>query len=137
MVDPAATEISEGRPADRVVPARGQTIDRFVVVGVLGAGGMGLVLAAYDPDLDRKVALKLLRSDADKTRAARLRREAQAMAKLAHPNVITVYEVGTVGEQIFIAMELVDGGTLREHLAATAPGWQAIVRLFASAGEGL
>ena len=137
-LDPGATEVSGGSAdtGDRPVPARGQTIDRFVVVGMLGAGGMGLVLAAYDPDLDRKVALKLLHPGAAPEHATRLLREAQAMAKLAHANVITVYEVGTVGDQIFIAMELVDGGTLGERVKH-ATGWQDLVRLFACAGEGL
>src|SRR5437879_1072371 len=89
--------------------APGATIGRFVVIGSLGRGGMGVVLAAYDPTLDRKVALKLLRPDvwrgaSESEGRTRLQREAQAMAKLAHPNVVAVHEVGTVGEQRFIAM---------------------------------
>src|SRR5262245_11791944 len=82
---------------------------RFEVLGTLGTGGMGVVRVARDPDLDRKVALKILRPDAWRDSrgegAARLAREAQAMAKLAHPNVVAVHEVGRVGEQLFIAME--------------------------------
>jgi tetratricopeptide (TPR) repeat protein len=125
-----------------VEAAPGGTIGRFVVVGTLGRGGMGVVLSAYDPVLDRKVALKLLRPGAwTGPRAtegrARLMREAQAMAKLAHPNVVAVHEIVTVGEQLFIAMEHIDGRTLRAWLAAEKPGWRAIVELFVAAGRGL
>src|SRR5262245_4494819 len=94
---------------------RGTQLGRYVVLGHIGGGGMGVVYAAYDPDLDRKVALKLLRSFSSgaKTDLARTRllREAQALAKLSHPNVVAVYDVGTVGEQVWIAMEFVDGPT--------------------------
>src|SRR5262245_18343744 len=81
-------------------PVRGDTIGRFIVIDPLGAGGMGLVLLAYDPALDRKVAIKLLRPDlllggSAEMRTQRLLREAQAMAQIAHGNVLTVYEVGT------------------------------------------
>src|SRR5262245_30713474 len=103
-----------------VTTAAGVTIDRFVVLDLLGAGGMGVVIAAYDPELDRKVALKLLRPNPGARtptaeQRARAVREAQAMARLSHPNVITVHDVGTVAGSVFIAMELVDGGTLRER----------------------
>src|SRR5262245_53222345 len=101
-------------PAD--LPA-GTIIGRYIVLGRLGAGGMGTVYTAHDPELDRKIALKVLRVDERRSSAAgaaqaRLLREAQAMAKLSHPNVITVYDVGTFSGQVFVAMEFVDGVTL-------------------------
>src|SRR5205085_1915875 len=92
--------------------ARGQAIDRFVVLGLVGRGGMGEVYAAYDPELDRKIAIKLLRARGDSEDGkARLLREAQATAKLQHPNVVVVYDVGTFRDSVFIAMEFVEGGT--------------------------
>jgi tetratricopeptide (TPR) repeat protein len=97
----------------------GAPLGRYVVESILGRGGMGVVVAAYDPELDRRVAIKLVDpSSPDGRRApgtwrARLRAEARAMARLRHPNVIAVYDAGSVGEQLFVAMELVDG----EHLA--------------------
>ena len=92
------------------------TIGRFHVEGVLGQGGMGVVIAARDPELDRRVAIKLL-LDGHGT-DGQLDREAQAMARLAHPNVITVYEVGNHDKRRYIAMELVEGATLRGWVAA-------------------
>src|SRR5262245_8267176 len=84
-------------PAPTVeIPAPGRVVGRYVVLTLLGAGGMGAVYAAYDPELDRKVALKLLRPDAVSFDSERLRREARALAKLAHPNVVSVFDVGTV-----------------------------------------
>src|SRR5512143_593168 len=95
----------------------GSKIGGFVVTGELGAGGMGVVYAAHDPELDRKVALKVLRAAAatDEERT-RMLREGQAMARITHPNVITVYEVGVEGTLVFLAQELLDGGTLGEWL---------------------
>jgi len=117
---------------------RGSTIGRYVVLDKVGAGGMGVVYSAYDPELDRKLAIKLLSGsdDASSLRARRLLREAQAMAKLNHPNVITVHDVGTVHGQVFVAMEFVDGGTLREWLK-TERTWQEVVAMFVAAGRGL
>jgi tetratricopeptide (TPR) repeat protein len=122
-------------------PVHGDKLDHFTVLERLGAGGMGVVLAAYDPDLDRKVAIKLLRPDvfgAD-SEAARLRllREAQAMAKLNHPNVITVHEVGVVDDRVFVAMEYVDGGTLRGKDGAPPPPWRETLDRYVQAGRGL
>ena len=121
---------------------QGTRLDRFVVVEKLGEGGMGVVIAAYDPDLDRKVAIKLLRSGAWNTGVAsegrqRLLREAQAMAKLSHPNVVVVHGVGTMGSQVYIAMEYVDGCTLGKWLKEEKRSWRQIVAMFCRAGRGL
>src|SRR6478609_291102 len=103
--------------------ARGTEVDRFIVLGLLGRGAMGEVYAAHDPELDRKIAIKLLRaqgSDGDPADAgrARLIREAQAIAKVSHPNVVVVYDVGTFEGRVFIAMEFIAGHTLGYWLQA-------------------
>ncbi|MCB9701177.1 MAG: SUMF1/EgtB/PvdO family nonheme iron enzyme [Myxococcales bacterium] len=117
---------------------RGATIGRYVVLSRLGSGGMGVVYAAYDPELDRKVALKLLKAgQGDAAGRARLLREAQAMAKLAHPNVVAVHDVGTVDDQVFIAMEFVQGTTLSRWLWQKPRSWAQIVELSLAVGRGL
>ena len=122
-------------------PGRGDSIGRFVVLGVLGRGGVGVVYSAYDPHLDRKIAIKLLTQamhSASATTGAtvRLLREAQAMAKINHPNVIKVHEVGTFAEQIYLAMEFADGGTLRDWLERPHTV-DEILSVFLLAGRGL
>ena len=95
--------------------APGAQLGRFTVLKKLGKGGMGVVHLAYDPELDRRVAIKLLYDTGDDDVAsARLRREAQAMAKLAHPNVVAVFDVGEYEGTLFVAMEYVQGETLRQ-----------------------
>ncbi len=121
---------------------RGAAIGRYVVLEYLGGGGMGVVYSAYDPELDRKIALKLLRAEAYPDQARdeaqqRLLREAQALAKLSHPNVVAVHDLGVTGGQVFIAMEHIDGLDLREWLEAQEPPWQRVVEVFLQAGEGL
>jgi serine/threonine protein kinase len=120
---------------------RGASIGRYLVVDRLGAGGMGVVYAAYDPDLNRKVAIKLLRSNQggqrDSERRVRLLREAHAMARLSHPNVIAVYDVGTAFDQVFVAMEFVDGGTLTDWLKREKHSTDALLEMFYYAGCGL
>ncbi len=119
----------------------GQQVGRYLFLGTLGAGGMGVVFAAYDPQLGRKVAIKLLRSggplSATEARA-RLRREAQAIAQLNHPNVVAVYDVGTTESgDVYVAMEFVDGDTLTTWLPRWNRSWRDIVDIFAQAGRGL
>ena len=120
--------------------ARGLSLGRYVVLERLGAGGMGVVYAAYDPELDRKVAIKLLRADrelgAAGDRSTRLLQEAKTLARLSHPNVVTVHDVGTFLGQVFIAMEFIGGDTLTAWLA-TRPPWPEVLRCFLQAGEGL
>lgn len=119
----------------------GATVGRYTVLNRLGSGGMGIVYAAFDPELDRRVALKVMhprsKSRSDGSHKSRLLREAQAMAKLAHPNVITVHDVGMFAERVFVAMEFVDGFTLREWLEGETHDWSAIVDAFVCAGRGL
>ncbi|MEM6991396.1 MAG: serine/threonine-protein kinase, partial [Myxococcota bacterium] len=126
--------------------ARGSALGRYVVLDQLGAGGMGVVYAAYDPELDRRIAIKLLQTEEgapdDATAGhARLLREAQAMAKLTHPNVIAVYDVGSFEDSVFVAMEFVDGTTITAHLDELwedgPPPWRDVVALYAGAGRGL
>ncbi|MEM9461111.1 MAG: tetratricopeptide repeat protein [Myxococcota bacterium] len=115
---------------------RGRTLGRYLLIGELGSGGMGTVLKAYDESLDRAVAIKLLHSEAAERHTERLRREAQALAKLSHPNVVQVYEVGQHDGQWFIAMEMVRGQTLREW-QQTPRGWRECVETYLQAGAGL
>jgi eukaryotic-like serine/threonine-protein kinase len=113
-------------------------VGRFEVQELLGRGGMGVVYRARDPQLDRNVAIKVLDSHgtASAVRRSRMLLEAQAMAKLNHPNVVAVHEVGEVDEGIFIAMELVDGVTLSAWLAEPR-SWREVRDVFLAAGRGL
>lgn len=132
---------SEGGNDPGAALSPGTRLGRYVVLEELGAGGMGMVFAAYDPELNRKVALKLLKPrSAERKRKSssnRLLQEAQALAKLAHPNVITVYDVGTYGEQVFVAMELVEGDTLRGWMREKTRRWDEVLEVFIPAGRGL
>ncbi len=114
-------------------------IGRFAVLRTLGEGGMGVVYSAYDEELDRRVALKLLRPGRDNSprNQARMQREARAMAKLSHPNVVQVYEVGRFEEQVFLAMEFVQGKTLGAWLKGGPRSWQEILNILVQAGRGL
>ena len=118
--------------------AESPELGRYVVLDLLGRGGIGVVLRAYDRQLDRAVALKVLRRALDDKHKQRLRWEAQAMAKLSHPNVVQVYEVGEVDGQTFVAMELVKGRTVRAWMnQKPRPDWRACVELFVQLGSGL
>jgi tetratricopeptide (TPR) repeat protein/predicted Ser/Thr protein kinase len=141
LVDDAARRLSLNHVLSAVLdeaiePVR---IGRFVLLERLGAGGMGIVYSAYDPQLDRRVAVKLLRADraahADDP-ADRLLREAQAMARLSHPNVVAVHEVGVHEGAIFVAMEFIEGTTLAAWLG-TPRSPAEIVEAFLAAGRGL
>ncbi|MEM6992687.1 MAG: serine/threonine-protein kinase [Myxococcota bacterium] len=112
-------------------------VGRFRISARLGSGGMGEVLAGFDDDLERPVAVKLLHREIGEQQRERLRREAKALAQLSHPNVVQVYEVGTWRGQVFVAMELVEGSTLREWLAMQPRPHEDILRIFAEAGAGL
>jgi tetratricopeptide (TPR) repeat protein/predicted Ser/Thr protein kinase len=117
-------------------------IGRYVVLSKLGAGGMGVVYLAYDPELNRKVALKLLLADPgsgtkhDEQRE-RLLREAQALAKFSHPEIVAVYDVGEHRAGVWIAMEFVDGQTLGAWASAQPRSWQEVVEVMIAAGRGV
>jgi serine/threonine protein kinase len=118
------------------------TYGRYVAVRLIGFGAMGVVYEAHDPLLARTVALKVLRTDpaaggADDELYARLLREAKALARLAHPNVVAVYDVGRAAGRLFLAMEFVEGMTLDEWTQKDLRRWQAIVDLYVQAGRGL
>ncbi|NVB42335.1 tetratricopeptide repeat protein [Pseudenhygromyxa sp. WMMC2535] len=132
-------EFDEG-DTDEPLPSPGAQIGRYVVLHKLGAGAMGVVLAAYDPELDRKVAVKLLDHQGDDEAAQlRLQREAQALAKLDHPNVVAVHDVGVHDGRLFIAMEFVPGPTLAEWMRARARPrpWPEVLDVFLAAARGL
>jgi len=127
----------EAELEDRKIPV---SIARFRVLSTLGSGSMGVVYAAWDPQLDRRVALKLvrLRAATDRRQGAqgRLLREAQALARVADPNVVSVFDVGEHDGAVWIAMEFVEGQTLADWLAQEHP-WRAQVEMFIAAGRGL
>jgi tetratricopeptide (TPR) repeat protein len=130
------------RPRSADSPLRpGDRVGRYVVLTRVGAGGMGVVYAAYDPELDRNVALKLLHADEPSEvrvrRQQRLLLEAQAMAKLDHPNVVTVHDVGSHEEVVYVAMEFIEGETLADWRRGRTRGWREIVDVFIAAGRGL
>lgn len=114
----------------------GQRFGRFAIVDVLGSGGMGTVFEAKDTTLDRPVALKLLHPDVDGQFQKRLLREAKALAKVSHPNVVQIFEAGLVDERAFIAMELVRGQDLAQWQMEPRP-WQECVDVYLQAARGL
>ncbi len=123
---------------DGPLPAQ---IGRFEVRSRLGIGGMGVVYAAHDPTLDRPVALKIIHAEVgdphDSSGTSRLIREAQALAKLSHPNVVSIYEVGRVDDQICLVMELVRGLDLDRWLNREKRSWDQILAVYTDAGRGL
>lgn len=137
----ATTPISNGESARAETLPIGAVLSRYVIIGHLGEGGMGVVYAAYDPHLDRKVALKLLRDAGGgasyEEARARMLREAQALARLSHPNVVAVHDVGVFEGRIFVAMEFVDGMTLRTWLHERERTVAEVVAMFTQAGRGL
>ncbi|MEZ4361844.1 MAG: serine/threonine-protein kinase [Kofleriaceae bacterium] len=138
---PPERRITERDDADGVpaVPlAAEERVGRYVIQSFLAEGGMGVVYTARDPELGRRVALKLVktRGGADADLRERLLREAQAMAQLSHPNVIAVYDVGLHDDRVFIAMELIEGVALRQWLQPPRT-WRATLRVLAAAGRGL
>jgi hypothetical protein len=128
----AATTHPSLPPHDPIALEPGHEIGRFTILSYLGAGSTGIVYAAYDPKLDRRVALKVLFApDGPAVH------EARAMAKLSHPNVAVVHEVGNHEGGVFIAMEFVRGATLQAWLAAEPRPWPAVLDVFLQAGRGL
>src|SRR4051794_31069346 len=134
--DPDSTPSPAAEDPSQSDLERGSTLGRYLLLDELGQGGMGVVYKAFDPELGRPVALKVLRSDSA-NQSERLLREAQALARLSHPNVIAVFDVGTVAERVFIAMEFVEGPTLRQWLKQATRSRQEILDVFLAAGAGL
>jgi serine/threonine protein kinase len=135
--DPADTYGSR-ETASMAVLTRGMEFGRYKIVHRIGSGGMGTVYLAFDPTLDRKVALKVLHEKvASVDTEQRLLREAQAMARLNHPNVVTVHDAGMEEGRPYVAMEYVEGCDLRTWLRKEKRGWTEIVDRFVTAGEGL
>lgn len=138
--EPASVDAASDPHDDpATIPSPGDRIGGFVVERVLGAGAMGVVLLAQDPDLHRKVAIKLLIPHASSTEGAqrRLLREAQSVAALSHPNVVALHQVGMHRGRVYVVMEHVDGGTLRQWLAAASRTWPEIVEKYRQAAAGL
>ncbi|MEM9459677.1 MAG: tetratricopeptide repeat protein [Myxococcota bacterium] len=115
----------------------GQTIGRYIVLDTLGRGGMGVVARAYDPRLQREVAIKKLLVERGSQADAQLVREAQAMARLSHPNVVPVYDVASDGQSVFLTMEFVSGTNLSVWLHSAPRSWREVVDVFVDAGRGL
>jgi serine/threonine-protein kinase len=143
LVERGLAEDSEGDAKEsETATTPPSAVGRYHIERELGRGGMGSVYAGYDPELGRKVAIKLIRpelvgrTDPSQSRA-RLLREAQALAQVTHPNVIDIHDVGTFKDQVFIAMEYVEGLTLTNWLAAKKRTRSEIVGIFVQAGRGL
>jgi len=136
----ASTEADDAEPSAAAAPTQPATrIGRFALLERIGAGAMGEVYAAYDEQLDRKVALKIVHPavESSPTSQARLLREARALARLSHPSVVTVFDSGLQDGKVFIAMEFVRGKTLQAWLAETPRAWDAILEVFIAVGRGL
>jgi tetratricopeptide (TPR) repeat protein len=140
-----APEVAIERPTAMAIGAH---VDRYEILGVVGQGGMGTVYRARDTRLGRTVALKLLRENRSAALLERFAREARALAQLSHPNIVVIHdfgaypdtgagsEVGGARDEIFIAMELVEGSTVREWMREPHD-WRAIVDVFVAVGRGL
>jgi serine/threonine protein kinase len=141
--DVHVSSLVDGSPAssEEDVLSRGVAIGRYVVLGLVGRGAMGEVYAAYDPELNRKVAIKLLhanrRKSCDGTDRIRLMREAQSIARLSHPNVVVIHDVGAFRNNLFIAMEFVEGHTVGYWTQAQPRSWSEVLKIFVAAGNGL
>lgn len=133
--DTLAGDDSAARVDRALLPARGELVGRYMVLDEIGRGGMGVVFSAFDSELDRKVAIKFLLADDPQSRA-RMQREARALARVSHANVIAIHDVGTAADRAFIAMELVTGMTLATWCERPRP-WRQIVELLVAAGRGL
>ncbi|HEY3821998.1 MAG TPA: serine/threonine-protein kinase [Polyangiaceae bacterium] len=129
-------------PGRRPPLRRGAVVGRYVVIDRAGEGGMGVVYKAYDPELERPVALKLLHAgprdgEDSERRSARLLREAKALARLQHPHVVAVHDVGTFDGDVFLATEYVEGAPLKSWVLTDKPPTGEILRVMIAAGEGL
>lgn len=131
------TVVDGSAPAESPSVAAGSRLGRYVLLEEVGSGGMGVVMAAYDTELDRRVALKLLRPHLSRRGEARMRREARSLAQLQHPSVITVFEVGAHEGQLFIAMEYIEGLTFDRWVDRRQPAWPRVIEIAIDAARGL
>ncbi|MCX4246339.1 protein kinase domain-containing protein [Paraliomyxa miuraensis] len=125
---------------DDIGELSGTRLGRYLIIDPVGKGALGIVYSAYDPELDRRIAIKVLRkglSGGDRQRQENLRAEARSMARLSHPNVVPVFDVGIADERLFIAMELIDGWTLGEWARTEERSWKEIRDVYHLAGQGL
>ena len=132
--------MNDPNPATEDDSLLGTRLGRFVLLRLLGQGGMGVVYEAYDPQLDRRVALKLVRSDQRDPGSqgrARLLREAQALARVSHPNIVPIFDVGVLDEHVFLVMEAVPGEELGDWQREPGRSWEDILGVYVSAGRGL
>lgn len=120
-----------------VTPATHVELGPYEILGQLGEGGAGVVYLAREPRLQHPVALKLLRASSGERSRLRMLREARALARVSHPNVVTIHGVGTMGQHVFIAMDYIEGGTLRDWLFADERSWREITEVMLAAGLGL
>jgi hypothetical protein len=133
-------DVQGEKPAQADLPDAPTQLTRFghyVLLHELGRGGMGVVYAAYDEKLDRKVAIKVLRAQGDPSAQRRLVREAQGLARLSHPNVVQIYEIDDIDGQGFLAMEFIDGSTLRSWRVEQPRTFAEILAAALAAGRGL
>jgi hypothetical protein len=134
--DRLARAVARARIANKLFAKNEQVqLGRYHLLEMVGAGGMGVVWGAWDPELERRVAIKLVKATMPAARD-RIQLEGQALAKLSHPNVVTVYDVGVVEDQVYIVMEWVRGQNLRAY-GATPRSLREIVAVYRAAGEGL
>lgn len=137
----SSAQVEASEPAPRPSPPAfipPERVDRYVLGELLGAGGLGSVYEAWDPKLERRVAVKLIRRRAELRGAERFVREAQALAQLSHPNVVAIYGVGTCEDgTVYVVMEHVDGWTLRRWAASEQPNVERLLCNFIEAGRGL
>ena len=136
----AQDETLQGEPDDALSPAvvdAAPRIGRYAILRKVGQGGMGMVYAGYDERLDRKVAIKLLRRRTGDAARRRLAREAQGLARLSHPNVVQIYEIGEHEGAPYIAMEFVEGQTLGAWAKAAPRTWAEALAVMVDAGRGL
>jgi serine/threonine protein kinase len=136
----ATSGTAPSAPGSALTLPPGSTLGRYTIESVIGAGGMGVVYRAFDPKLGRAIALKVVRPVDDDTALdarTRLIREARAMAKISHPNVIAVHDTGDVDDEVFIAMELVVGSNLADWEKQRTHPWREIIGIYLQAARGL
>ena len=136
VADARARSVARAKIANALFSTEKQVkLGRYHLLERVGQGGMGVVWGAFDPELERRVAIKLVRATTGASRE-RILLEGQALAKLSHPNVVAVHDVGVVDDEVYLVMEWIRGHNLREH-GAKPRTIREIVALYRAAGEGL